>query len=65
MFNTSLVDALLDTTVTATAALRSMAGQPFNAAEFIARWQRLDDIATGRIRPPVRVVAYVRQPIEA
>jgi hypothetical protein len=59
MFNPSLVDAMFDTTATATEALRAQAGQPFNANRFIADWQRLDDIATGRTREPIRVTATV------
>lgn len=58
MFHPSLVDALLDTTATATEALHAQDGQ-FNANRFIAEWQRLDDIATGQTREPIRVVAHV------
>jgi hypothetical protein len=67
MFHTSVIDAMFDTRTTASAALREMRerGRPFTAAEYIARWQRLDDEATGTTRrAPIRVVAHVGRAIE-
>jgi hypothetical protein len=67
VFHPSVIDAIFDTRKTASAALREMdeEGRPFSAAEYLARWQRLDDEATGTTRrAPVRVVAYVGRAIE-
>jgi hypothetical protein len=67
MFHPSVIDAMFDTRTTASAALREMdqQGQPFTAAEYIARWQRLDDEATGKTRrTPIRVLARVGRAIE-
>jgi hypothetical protein len=53
------VDAMLDTTATATQAMRNLAGRPFSASAYIAEHQRLDDIATGKVREPIRVTAHI------
>ena len=67
MFQPSVIDAMFDTRKTASAALRELAeeGRPFSAAEYLARWQRLDDEATGKTRrAPLRVVVRVGRAIE-